>query len=140
MVIPEPEDAVDGVLKPKRVRHGEGRFQDGDNVYVGSFHEDLFDGNGTFMFASGSTYAGTWKQGQYCGQVKANHQPWPINRPTHVQASDVYRVFCRENTSGLMDDTTKVHLSTVLRMDKGLTQTWRAGPGVASFGRAAVPG
>lgn len=69
MLVPEAEEAVDGVLKPKRVRHGHGHFQDGQNTYVGSFYEDSFDGEGAFTFSSGAVYSGTWKDGQYCGQV-----------------------------------------------------------------------
>lgn len=69
MLVPHADEAVEGILKPKRVRHGQGQFQDGDNHYIGSFHEDCFEGNGTFKFASGSVYSGMWKQGQYWGQV-----------------------------------------------------------------------
>lgn len=69
MLVPEADGAADGVIKPKRVKHGQGQFQDSEGSYVGSFHEDLFDGDGTFTFSSGCTYSGMWKGGKYCGQV-----------------------------------------------------------------------
>lgn len=74
MLVPEADGAADGVIKPKRVKHGQGQFQDCEGSYVGSFHEDLFDGDGTFTFSSGCTYSGMWKDGKYCGQGKYQ---WP---------------------------------------------------------------
>ena len=49
-------------------KHGKGTYTRGENKYVGTFKYNMYDGNGTMTFASGSKYIGEWKDDEMHGQ------------------------------------------------------------------------
>jgi hypothetical protein len=62
---------------PKRVRHGRGKYTEGDYCYEGDFQEDMITGQGRFTYASGACYDGQWEAGMYHGYGKYS---WPDGR------------------------------------------------------------
>ena len=56
------------IVKKKKRRHGQGIFQDGPEVYEGSWVNDSMSGEGKYTFSSGATYAGRFKNGAFEGK------------------------------------------------------------------------
>jgi len=64
------EEVLEPEEPPVRMRHGRGKYVDGAYIYEGEFAFDVFQGQGTFTFGSGSKYEGTWDQGLFKGLGK----------------------------------------------------------------------
>mmetsp|Transcript_14778 Transcript_14778/g.19165 ORF Transcript_14778/g.19165 Transcript_14778/m.19165 type:complete len:111 (-) Transcript_14778:360-692(-) len=57
-----------------RLRHGQGTFADGPDVYSGNWENDVMSGEGKYMFASGAWYNGEFVNGKMEGHGKYK---WP---------------------------------------------------------------
>ena len=62
------------VVKKKKRRHGQGMFQDGPELYEGSWVNDAMSGDGKYTFSSGASYTGSFKSGVFEGQ---GEYTWP---------------------------------------------------------------
>jgi len=55
------------IIDDVKRRHGYGRLQNGNEIYIGYWKDDMMHGHGRFEFASGNVYEGQWAAGQFHG-------------------------------------------------------------------------
>jgi hypothetical protein len=53
-----------------KVKHGQGTYQEGQNIYEGNFDQDAQQGKGKMIYYSGAVYEGDFSKGKYEGYGK----------------------------------------------------------------------
>lgn len=69
--IVNPDSGEEAMVK---VKHGTGKYVQGDVMYEGQFMNDMMHGVGELRFASGASYRGSFKDNMFEGEGKYS---WP---------------------------------------------------------------